>query len=154
MSFSNLSWQSDKKSATESCLYGIIGIRITLFLGAWFIVGQLYYTISSEELFVFLEETMPYLYGLWRFANAYFLDIYKKVERNFPQAREVSKKDRITIGKAFIDIAAKYGMTIRPCAEGNVLAEYGADCSGCMTVKTFETALHERLIVPKRKTNQ
>ena len=83
-----------------------------------------------------------------------FIDIYKKVERNFPQAREVSKKDRITIGKAFIDIAAKYGMTIRPCAEGNDLAEYGADCSGCMTVKTFETALHERLDVPKRKTNQ
>ena len=83
-----------------------------------------------------------------------FIDIYKKVERNFPQAREVSKKDRITIGKAFIDIAEKYGMTIRPCAEGNDLAEYGADCSGCMTVKTFETALHQRLDVPKRKTNQ
>ena len=83
-----------------------------------------------------------------------FIDIYKKVERNFPQARAVSKKDRITIGKAFIDIAGKYGMTIRPCAEGNDLAEYGADCSGCMTVKTFETALHQRLDVPKRKTNQ
>jgi len=83
-----------------------------------------------------------------------FIDIYKKVERNFPQAREVSKKDRITIGKAFIDIAAKYGMTIRPCAEGNELAEYGADCSGCMTVKTFETALQQRLDVPIRKTNQ
>lgn len=83
-----------------------------------------------------------------------FIDIYKKVERNFPQAREVSKKDRITIGKAFIDIAAKYGMTIRPCAEGNELAAYGADCSGCMTVEIFENALHERLDVPKRKTNQ
>ncbi|MCQ2538716.1 MAG: DUF1848 domain-containing protein [Lachnospiraceae bacterium] len=83
-----------------------------------------------------------------------FIDIYKKVERNFPQAREVSRKDRITIGKAFISIAEKYGMIIRPCAEGNELAAYGADCSGCMTVKTFETALHERLIVPKRKTNQ
>lgn len=83
-----------------------------------------------------------------------FIDIYKKVERNFPQAKEVSRTDRITIGKAFIDIAAKYGMTIRPCAEGNDLAEYGADCSGCMTVQTFENALHERLIVPKRKTNQ
>ena len=44
-------------------------------------------------------------------------------------------------------------MTIRPCAEGNELAEYGADCSGCMTVHTFETALHNRLDVPKRKNN-
>ena len=83
-----------------------------------------------------------------------FIDIYKKVERNFPQARAVSRKDRLTIGKAFIRIAEKYGMTIRPCAEGNELAEYGADCSGCMTVKTFETALGESLDVPKRKTNQ
>ena len=36
----------------ESCLYGIIYIRITPFLGTRFIVSrQLYYTISGEELF-------------------------------------------------------------------------------------------------------
>lgn len=83
-----------------------------------------------------------------------FIDIYKKVERNFPQARAVSKEDRIALGRAFIKIAEKYGMTIKPCAEGAELAEYGADCSGCMTVETFENALHERLEVPKKKTNQ
>ena len=83
-----------------------------------------------------------------------FIDIYKKVERNFQGAREVSKKDRITLGKEFIRIAGKFGMTIRPCAEGDELALYGADCSGCMTVNTFETALHVHLDVPKRKTNQ
>lgn len=83
-----------------------------------------------------------------------FIDVYKKVERNFPKARSVMKKHRITIGKAFVEIAGKYGMTIRPCAEGNELEEYGADCSGCMTVDTFETALHNRLEVPKTKKNQ
>ena len=83
-----------------------------------------------------------------------FIDIYKKVERNFRGAREVSKKDRITLGKEFIKIAGKFGMTIRPCAEGDELTFYGADCSGCMTVNTFETALHVHLDVPKRKTNQ
>ena len=83
-----------------------------------------------------------------------FIDIYKKVERNFRGAREVSKKDRITLGKEFIKIAGKSGMTIRPCAEGDELTLYGADCSGCMTVNTFETALHVHLDVPKRKTNQ
>ena len=76
------------------------------------------------------------------------------VERNFPSARAVSKADRISIGKAFIEIAMKYDITIRPCAEGNELAVYGADCSGCMTVNTFEQALHAHLNVPKRKTNQ
>ena len=83
-----------------------------------------------------------------------FIDIYKKVERNFPSAGEVSKADRIGIGKAIIRIGTKYGMTIRPCAEGDELAAYGADCSGCMTVNIFETALHAYLDVPKRKTNQ
>lgn len=83
-----------------------------------------------------------------------FIDIYKKVERNFPSAGEVSKADRIGLGKEFIRIGDKYGMTIRPCAEGDELAAYGADCSGCMTVNTFETALHAYLDVPKRKSNQ
>lgn len=80
-----------------------------------------------------------------------FIDIYQKVARNFPEARTVSKNDRLIIGKAFIEIAKRYGMTIRPCAEGTDLAPYGADCSGCMTVKTFETALHTQLDVPKEK---
>lgn len=53
-----------------------------------------------------------------------------------------------------VEIAREYGMTIRPCAEGDELAAYGADCSGCMTEHTFETALHEHLDIPKRKTNQ
>lgn len=94
------------------------------------------------------------LCGYTRTCVISFLDIYKKVERNFPEARAVSKADRIAIGQAFVETARKYGMTIRPCAEGNELAAYGADCSGCMTVKTFETALHNRLDVPKRKSNQ
>ena len=54
LSFSNFSWQSVKISAKESCLYGIIDVRITPFLDVWFIVSrQLYYTISGEGLFVF-----------------------------------------------------------------------------------------------------
>lgn len=83
-----------------------------------------------------------------------FIDIYKKVERNFPEAKSVRAKDRAMIGKAFVKIASKYGMVLKPCAEGEELAKYGADCSGCMTVHTFETALHSRLEVPKRKKNQ
>lgn len=83
-----------------------------------------------------------------------FIDIYKNVEQNFPTARAVSREDRLALGKNFVQIAKAYGMTIRPCAEGEELAPYGADCSGCMTVQTFETALHANLKVPNRKTNQ
>ena len=100
------------------------------------------------------EKMAESLAGYTKICVISFIDIYKKVERNFQGAKEVSKKDRITLGKEFIRIAGKFGMTIRPCAEGDELALYGADCSGCMTVNTFETALHVHLDVPKRKTNQ
>ncbi len=83
-----------------------------------------------------------------------FIDIYKKVEKNFPEARAVLGEDRLRIGKVFIAIAKEHGMTVRPCAEGNYLAEYGADCSGCMTISTYEKALKTRLDVPKRAKNQ
>lgn len=100
------------------------------------------------------EKMAATLSGYTRTCVISFIDIYKKVERNFPEAKAVSRKDRITIGKALIEIAAKYGMTIKPCAEGNDLAAYGADCSGCMTVATFENAIHNSLVIPKRKMNQ
>lgn len=109
---------------------------------------------SAEWHISEFEKMAENLSGYTKSCVISFIDIYKKVERNFPNAREVSKADRITIGKAFIRIADRYGMTIRPCAEGNELAAYGADCSGCMTVNTFETALHAHLDVPKRKSNQ
>ena len=100
------------------------------------------------------KEMAKTLAGYTKICVISFIDIYKKVECNFPEAREVNQEDRLTIGKAFIDIAKRYDITIRPCAEGNDLEPYGADCSGCMTVKTFETALHTRLDVPKRSKNQ
>ena len=100
------------------------------------------------------EQMAGILSGYTKTCVISFIDIYKKVERNFPDAREVFKKDRVTIGKAFIEIAKQHDMTVRPCAEGDDLASYGADCSGCMTVKTFETALHERLDVPRQSRNQ
>lgn len=83
-----------------------------------------------------------------------FIDIYKKVARNFPGVRAVSTRQRLQIGKAFAEIAAANGTTLRPCAEGNDLAQFGADCSGCMTVATYETALHAHLKVPRRSQNQ
>lgn len=80
-----------------------------------------------------------------------FIDLYPKVRRNFPDAREVSRKDRITLGQAFAKIGQAYDMTIKACAEGDELAPYGVDCSGCMTIETWENALHANLDAPKRK---
>ena len=80
-----------------------------------------------------------------------FIDLYPKVRRNFPEAREVPPEQQIELGRQIIDIAAAHGMTVRPCAEGDALAAYGADCGGCMRVTDYERAISRRLKVPKRK---
>lgn len=83
-----------------------------------------------------------------------FIDLYKKVVRNFPEARVVSREDMISIGKELIRIAGEHGMVLKTCAEGDILAPYGADCRGCMTIETYEKAIGKRLIVPNFKPNR
>ena len=100
------------------------------------------------------EKMAEILAGYTKTCVISFIDIYKKVERNCTEEQSVRAEDRAVIGTAFVKIASKYGMVLKPCAEGEDLAKYGADCSGCMTVHTFETALNSRLEVPKRKKNQ
>ena len=80
-----------------------------------------------------------------------FIDLYPKVRRNFPEVREVTKEQRLALGKDIIDMAARLGMTVRPCAEGDELAALGADCSGCMKITDYEKAIGERLNAPKKK---
>ncbi len=90
------------------------------------------------------------LSGYTRTAVISFIDLYQKTRRNFPEARTVSQEDRLILGKAFAGIAASCGMTLRPCAEGDELEPFGADCGGCMTVAMYEQAIHCRLKVPKK----
>ncbi len=80
-----------------------------------------------------------------------FIDLYPKVRRNFPEAREVEREQRLRLGQTFIKIASAHGMTVKPCAEGDELAEFGADCSGCMRISDYEKAIGKRLHAPKRK---
>ncbi len=83
-----------------------------------------------------------------------FIDLYEKVKKNFPEVKEVSKENRLYLGKQMIQIAKKYGMVVYPCAEGNELEEYGANCSGCMTIHMFEKAFHCTLNAPKSKSRK
>ena len=80
-----------------------------------------------------------------------FIDMYPKVRRNFPEAREVSKDERLMLGREMVRIADAHGMTVKPCAEGDELSIYGADCSGCMKISDYEAAIGKRLNAPKRK---
>lgn len=80
-----------------------------------------------------------------------FIDLYPKVRRNFPEARAVTKEQQMVLGKALIRIASDHGMTVKPCAEGDELAPFGADCGGCMRISDYEKAIGRRLSAPKRK---
>ncbi len=80
-----------------------------------------------------------------------FIDLYEKVKRNFPEAKPVRPDDRIALVSRMAEIAKDCGMTLKTCGEGDELAAFGADCSGCMTLATYEKALGERLKPPAFK---
>lgn len=100
------------------------------------------------------EQIAEKLSGYTRTVVISFVDLYEKVKRNFPEVKTVNKEEQLYMGKEMIKIAGKYGLIVKPCAEGEMLAEYGADCSGCMTVSTYEKAIGCRLKVPNRKPNR
>ena len=80
-----------------------------------------------------------------------FIDLYEKVKVNFPEVKEVDQLQRLELGKEIIRIAGEHGMTVKPCAEGNELAVYGADCGGCMRISDYEKAIGHKLEVPPFK---
>ena len=83
-----------------------------------------------------------------------FIDLYEKVKRNFPEAKTVPFETQLALTKAMVPIAKKHGMTLKPCGEDPRLEQVGADCSGCMTQKVFETAIGENLILPPNPKNR
>ena len=127
-------------------LSGVVGIDSIGWRYDPIIVNDDYPVSRHVEAF----ETMAReLAGYTRTAVISFVDLYEKTKRNYPGIRAVCEKDRALLGKALVEIGKRYGMTIKPCAEGNALAAYGADCSGCMTVETYERAIGRRLKVPR-----
>ena len=106
--------------------------------------GEEYHIRAFEQIAAALE-------GYTETAVISFIDLYPKVRRNFPEVQEVTKEQRLRLGKEFIRIASAHGMTVKPCAEGDELAAYGADCSGCMRLRDYEKAIGMHLNAPKRK---
>lgn len=129
-------------------LSGIVGVNST----GWrydpiFISGK----YSVEYHLRAFEKMAAALDGCTKTAVISFIDLYPKVRRNFPEAREVTKEERLTLGREMVKIAAAHGMTLKPCAEGDELAQFGADCGGCMRIGDYEKAIGKRLLAPKKK---
>ena len=83
-----------------------------------------------------------------------FIMLYEKVKINFPEVKLIPEKEQIRITEELVKIAKDFGMTIRPCGDSRHLTKTGADCSGCMTQKTFETAIGQNLNLPPNPNNR
>ena len=97
------------------------------------------------------EKMASMLEGYTKTVVISFIDLYSKVKRNFPEAIEVSRENRLLIGKKFVEIASAHGMILKPCAEGNELEVFGADCGGCMKISDYEKAIGKKLNAPKKR---
>lgn len=82
-----------------------------------------------------------------------FIDLYRKVQRNFPEIREVPDETQLLLGREMAATAARHGIRLKTCHEGDALAPYGVDCSGCMTLATYEEALGMRLKAPRQNVS-
>lgn len=83
-----------------------------------------------------------------------FIMLYEKVKTNYPEAKRVPLEEQIRITEGFVRIGQEYGMTIKPCGDSRHLQNTGADCGGCMTVSTFETAIGQNLNTPPNPNNR
>jgi hypothetical protein len=83
-----------------------------------------------------------------------FIDLYEKVKLNYPEIKRISSDNQHRITASFVRIARTFGMSVKPCGEDKSLESLGADCSGCMTVRTFETAIGQNLKVPPNPNNR
>ena len=97
------------------------------------------------------EEMASQLSGYTNDCTISFIDLYKKVIRNFPEAREVTTEEQLIIGEEFSKIANKYGLQMKTCVEGTLLDRFGFDSSGCMTKEVLEKAIGKNLKIPKGK---
>ena len=99
-------------------------------------------TYTAARHIAEFEQMAAVLSGYTRTCVISFIDLYEKVRRNFPQVKSVPLTERETLGKAFVEIGKKYGMMIRPCAEGTALARY--ECACCLTadIGAYNTCGH------------
>ena len=140
----------EKKAVLESFqrLSGMVGKNCVGWRYDPVFVSEKYTVERHIEDFEHMAETLA---GYTDTCVISFIDLYKKVKRNFPEVQEVNKEDRLTLAQEFVRIGAQYGIGIKSCAEGNELEPYGVDCTGCMTAAVYEKALGYKLNVLKRK---
>lgn len=109
---------------------------------------------TAERHIRAFREMAAALSGFTHTAVISFIILYEKVKANYPEAKTVPMKEQIRITEEFVRIGREYNMVIKPCGDSRHLGNTGADCRGCMTVGTFETAIGQNLDVPPNPNNR
>lgn len=78
-----------------------------------------------------------------------YVDLYGKVKRNFPGLGEVPWEAKEEFTRFAVEVAGKYGIPVRLCAEDPLLGACGAEVSGCMTGEVINAALGLGMDFPK-----
>ena len=95
-----------------------------------------------------------YLNGYTKTAVISFIDLYEKVKRNFSEVKTVPFDTQMIMTEKIVGIAKENGMIVKPCGESKELEKTGADCSGCMSRKAFESAVGQKLVFPTIPRNR
>ncbi len=140
----------DKDRVTDSIIYlsKMLGINNVAWRYDPILIDDKY---TLEFHIKWFEEMCSKLDGYVDTCIISFVDLFKKVLKNFPEATEVSRYNRVRIAEEFVRIGNMHGITIKTCGEGDELEAYGIDTSGCMTLKTYERALGTKITPPKEK---
>ena len=98
----------------------------------------------------YFEKMMEELDGYTNQVVISFIDLYEKTKRNFPEAKEVDIDTQIGITRKFVEIGKRHNIEIFTCHENEILGEYGANISGCMTKEVLEKAINNKLNVKNK----
>ena len=69
-----------------------------------------------------------------------FISLYDKTLRNFPGIKEVKVEEQKLLAKHFVRVGREFGFSIKTCAMGTELYEYGIESSGCISKDVLERA--------------
>lgn len=94
------------------------------------------------------------LRGLTHVSIISFIDLYRKTLRNFQGVREVDRDEQFLLTESFVNIAARYGMRLKTCAENPELGRCGADTRGCFTGHDLESIAGLRFRIPVKKSKR
>lgn len=137
----------DKRKAVEATkeLSRVFGPNSVFWRFDPIIVNERY---TLEQMFHSFEVICSLLQNYVHTVVTSFVDIFPKVKKNYPEVREVTAEEKKALVIGLVEIAKKYGMTVKMCHEGNEWEQYGADCRGCLLKEDYERVLGKTLKIP------